>query len=56
MAAILDSDDALDLKSLAQGVIKSLPPYSRPLFVRRVKEMEMTGRIFLFMFFHVKKH
>ncbi|XP_035706331.1 long-chain fatty acid transport protein 4 isoform X4 [Folsomia candida] len=43
MAAILDPDASLDFDSLAHGVTKSLPSYARPLFVRIVKHLDMTG-------------
>uniref|UniRef100_A0A0P4VWM8 long-chain-fatty-acid--CoA ligase n=1 Tax=Scylla olivacea TaxID=85551 RepID=A0A0P4VWM8_SCYOL len=43
MAAILDREDALDLEHLYDGMAKSLASYARPLFIRTVKEMEMTG-------------
>ncbi|XP_065580779.1 long-chain fatty acid transport protein 4-like isoform X2 [Artemia franciscana] len=43
MTAILDNDDSLDLDELAAGLKQALPPYARPLFVRSVKEMDMTG-------------
>lgn len=43
MASILDPDGTLDFDALAQGVNKSLPSYARPLFVRIVKQLDMTG-------------
>uniref|UniRef100_T1IVL5 Long-chain-fatty-acid--CoA ligase n=1 Tax=Strigamia maritima TaxID=126957 RepID=T1IVL5_STRMM len=43
MAAIFDEYNTLDLKALARGVYESLAPYARPLFVRIVKEVDMTG-------------
>ncbi|XP_050693749.1 long-chain fatty acid transport protein 4-like isoform X1 [Eriocheir sinensis] len=43
MAAVLGSDEALNLEQLYDGVAKSLASYARPLFVRTVKKMEMTG-------------
>lgn len=43
MAAILDPDESLDLEALAAGVTKSLPAYARPLFIRIVKQIDMTG-------------
>jgi solute carrier family 27 fatty acid transporter 1/4 len=42
--AILDPDTTLDFESLAHGVTKSLPSYARPLFVRIVKHLDMTGK------------
>jgi len=43
MAAIADPNGTLDLDALAIGVTKNLPPYARPLFVRILKEVELTG-------------
>lgn len=43
MAAVLDSDETLNLEELYDGSAKSLASYARPLFVRTVKKMEMTG-------------
>jgi len=44
MAAILDPEGTLDFTVLAAGVVKSLPSYARPLFVRIVKQLDMTGK------------
>ncbi|XP_076231493.1 long-chain fatty acid transport protein 4 [Calliopsis andreniformis] len=43
MAAIVDPDSLLDFKALAEGLEKSLPSYARPIFLRIVKELEITG-------------
>jgi len=43
MCAIADPDGTLDFESLADGVNKSLPPYARPLFVRVLHKVELTG-------------
>ena len=43
MAAIYDPDQTLNLKNLAEGVKKALPPYARPLFVRVLSKLPMTG-------------
>ncbi|XP_017886848.1 long-chain fatty acid transport protein 4-like [Ceratina calcarata] len=43
MAAIVDPDSHLDFKALAEGLEKALPAYARPIFLRIVKELEMTG-------------
>ncbi len=43
MAAILDNDQNLDLTVLAQGLTKVLPTYARPLFIRTVSAIDMTG-------------
>ncbi|XP_066596387.1 long-chain fatty acid transport protein 4-like [Prorops nasuta] len=43
MAAIVDPDSVLDFKALAEGLDKTLPSYARPIFLRIVKELEMTS-------------
>ncbi|XP_046386669.1 long-chain fatty acid transport protein 1 [Ischnura elegans] len=43
MAAIVDEDGSLDLVKLSEGMKKSLPGYARPLFLRVLKELPMTG-------------
>uniref|UniRef100_A0A8D8VB01 long-chain-fatty-acid--CoA ligase n=1 Tax=Cacopsylla melanoneura TaxID=428564 RepID=A0A8D8VB01_9HEMI len=43
MAAIVDIENTLDLKQLISGMQKTLPSYARPLFIRTIKEVEMTG-------------
>lgn len=43
MAAILDPEQDIDLKVLAQGVRKSMPSYARPIFIRILKKVDMTG-------------
>ncbi|XP_043252289.1 long-chain fatty acid transport protein 4-like [Colletes gigas] len=43
MAAIVDPDSLLDFKALAEGLEKTLPAYARPIFLRIVKELEITG-------------
>ena len=43
MAAILNEDDKINLKELATGLRKSLPHYARPMFIRMIKELQMTG-------------
>lgn len=44
MAAIADIDGNIDLTVLASGLTKQLPSYARPLFVRILKEINMTGK------------
>lgn len=39
----MDPDDAVSLDALAQGVDKMLPSYARPVFLRKVAALEMTG-------------
>lgn len=44
MAAIVGTDEKkIDWPALGKHVVKSLPSYSRPLFVRLLKEMDITG-------------
>ena len=43
MAAVLDPEGSLDVNEVARGVSTVLPPYARPLFLRTVKHIEMTG-------------
>ncbi|KAK3592273.1 hypothetical protein CHS0354_037562 [Potamilus streckersoni] len=43
MAAIVDQQDNPDLSKLNQALQRSLPPYARPVFIRIVKEVDMTG-------------
>lgn len=43
MAAIVDADNKLDLDALVDGMRKSLPVYARPLFLRVMKSLPMTG-------------
>ncbi|XP_017766329.1 PREDICTED: long-chain fatty acid transport protein 4 [Eufriesea mexicana] len=43
MAAIYDPENTLNIKEMAEGLKKSLPSYARPLFVRVLSELPMTG-------------
>jgi len=43
MAAILDPERSLDLVVLAKEMSKVLPTYARPLFIRLVKVIDLTG-------------
>lgn len=43
MAAIMDPDKTLDLSALASKLAKVLPSYARPLFIRLVGTIDMTG-------------
>lgn len=43
MAAIVDPEKKLDLENLAAGIRGSLPPYARPVFIRIMSELPMTG-------------
>lgn len=43
MVAIQDPEENLDMEALANEVSKNLPTYARPLFVRTLQEVELTG-------------
>nr|CAD7418258.1 unnamed protein product [Timema poppensis] len=43
MAAILDPDESLNLRNLAESIKKCLPSYARPLFVRALQRVDVTG-------------
>lgn len=43
MAAILDPENDLDLTGLAADLTKILPSYARPLFIRLVGTIDLTG-------------
>lgn len=43
MAAVVDSDGKLDLTKLAAGIKANLPFYARPVFIRTLPELPMTG-------------
>ncbi|CAK9830306.1 Long-chain fatty acid transport protein 4 [Anthophora retusa] len=43
MAAIYDPENSLNIKEMAEGLKKSLPSYARPLFVRVLSELPLTG-------------
>lgn len=47
MAAILDPEQTTDFKALAQGIKKALPSYARPIFIRMLRKMDLTGTIVL---------
>lgn len=43
MAAIYDPDQTIKLSDLAEGAKKALPAYARPLFIRILATLPMTG-------------
>lgn len=45
MASIVDKDNTLDITSISEGLQKALPVYARPLFIRKLNEVELTGKI-----------
>lgn len=44
MAAIVDKDNTLDMNAVSEGLQKALPNYARPLFIRKLNEVELTGK------------
>lgn len=53
MAAIVDKDNTLDISTVSEGLQKNLPSYARPLFIRKLREVEMTGKkkiIYIYIF------
>lgn len=56
MAAIYDPENSLNLKELAEGLKKGLPSYARPLFIRVLSQLPLTGKYYFknfFFFIHV---
>lgn len=47
MAAILDPEEKVDLNELVNGLKKSLPSYARPIFIRLLRKIDLTGWYFL---------
>lgn len=43
MAAVYDPEERVDLKKLVEGVKKCLPSYARPIFIRILKKIDLTG-------------
>lgn len=48
MAAIVDPDDSLNLSEFLSGLKKNLPSYACPLFLRILKEIDVTGMLLSF--------
>jgi len=46
MAAIVDTDNTLDLVTFVKEVRETLPSYACPLFVRVLSQLQMTGKNF----------
>lgn len=52
MVAVLQGKEKpLDLQQLATGLCQSLPNYARPIFVRLLSELDLTGKYFYSTFF-----
>lgn len=45
MVAVVDPKNEIDLNYLAEGIDKNLPIYARPLFLRILPQLELTGKI-----------
>ncbi|XP_050517420.1 long-chain fatty acid transport protein 4-like [Diabrotica virgifera virgifera] len=43
MAAILDPEEKVDITRLMAGVKKTLPSYARPIFIRILRKIDLTG-------------
>jgi hypothetical protein len=43
MVAIPKTGTELDLKAFHEGLVAELPAYARPLFVRCVEQLDLTG-------------
>ena len=50
MATVEDEGDQLDLSEFYLGAAKVLPSYARPIFVRIVKKIDMTGTYYFCQF------
>lgn len=44
MCGIVDDDNTLDLDKLAKDIAKHLPAYARPVFIRVMDKLDMTGQ------------
>lgn len=44
MCGIVDIDNSLDLDKLARDLAKDLPAYARPIFIRVMNKLDMTGK------------
>lgn len=44
MVAIVDTDNTLNLATFVKGVQENLPSYARPLFIRVLSQLQMTGK------------
>lgn len=45
MVAIADPENEININNLAKGIDENLPVYARPLFLRIVPQLELTGKI-----------
>lgn len=54
MCGIVDANGSLDLDKLAKDIAKDLPKYARPVFMRIMSNMDMTGEYFSALIFLFK--
>lgn len=43
MCGIVDEDNTLNLDELAKNITKDIPVYARPVFIRVMTKLDMTG-------------
>ena len=43
MAALVDPDSLIDMETLGVGIRNNLPVYARPIFIRIMPQLPMTG-------------
>lgn len=43
MAALVDPDSLIDMQALGVGIRNNLPIYARPIFIRIMSQLPMTG-------------
>lgn len=48
MCGIVDIDGTLELDKLAIDLAKDLPAYARPIFIRLMRSLDMTGKLIIF--------
>ena len=45
MAAIFDPNREVDIVKLGTAIKSQLPSYARPIFIRLVKKLDITGKV-----------
>ena len=53
MAAIYDPDEEVDIKILEKEITAKLPSYARPIFIRLVKKLDITGNLFFIILYNL---
>ena len=51
MAAIYDPEEEVDIRELEKAITEKLPSYARPIFIRLVKKLDITGNLFFIIIF-----